>query len=202
MGPRSRSAWFAACALLIAGALLIAPRPAFACTPPPGGLPNYTAAQRTLDADVVLIGTVAALSNGPGIPGDTATIDVERYLKDSGPETLSVSGYGPSALCRSELQVGQRWIFYIVRDGQDTYRAYYKSQFDAVAPVSEQTVAEIEAAAAQLSPAIYLTWLSAEEVRIAPATTHEAAGRDAPPLSLATILLTLVGLVTVARRRP
>lgn len=57
---------FVACALtlviLVASVLLIEPLPAFACTQPPGGHPQYSVAERTQSAQVVLEGRVTAVA--------------------------------------------------------------------------------------------------------------------------------------------
>lgn len=199
----------AACCLAVACAALGAPRTAHACTPPPGGLPIYTPAERALSAEIVLVGTVDALSDGPGsIPGDTATIVVERYLKGAGPDPITVSGYGPSSICRSPVQAGQRYLFYIVGDGPDSYRAYYKSQFDAVDPPTAENIARIEAA---LANTLYLAWLASPAQAPEPGLTTggraaPAERAEAPALggltAAAGALLSLFGLVAVARRRP
>jgi hypothetical protein len=194
-----------ACLVLsIASALLIAPRPARACTPPPGGLPGYTAAERARDSDIVIVGTVTAVSDEPSsIPGDTATIDVERYLKGLGPDPITVSGYGPGSLCLSQVGPGNRLIFYIVRDGPDSYRAYYKSQFDAVAAPDAGTIAEIEAAVAATANRLYLVTLSspAGPAGSLPAALPSRGLLAGLPLPAAVGLLTLLGIVVVARRR-
>jgi hypothetical protein len=133
-------------------ALLLAPAPAYACTPPPGGLPRLTPADRTNRAQVVLEGTVSATSNteltGAPVP-DTATVDVVQYLKGSGPAQVTITGFGPSSLCRSEVQVGNRLIFYASGDPAQGLQAFYASQFDAVARPSPQVIAEITTAAGQ-----------------------------------------------------
>jgi hypothetical protein len=140
----------ALCAGLAAVAALVVPtpRPALACTPPPGGLPNISIAERTQASDLVVEGEVTALADADGIPGATATIQVRQYLKGSGPEQLTVTGYGPAALCRSDVQSGDVRVFYIVNDGMGGLRALYLSQFDAAAPATAFLISQVATAAA------------------------------------------------------
>lgn len=133
-------------ALLVAWCLLRAPRLVNACTPPPGGLPSYTTTDRTQAAPIVLEGTVIAMQEAfPQI----AVVQATRYLKGIGPETIAISGYGPTSVCLSPVSVGQAGIFYVSGDEATGYSAYYHSQFDAVAPNDPQTVEEVIAASGQ-----------------------------------------------------
>lgn len=125
-----------------------APRYALACTPPPGGLPEISIAERTQAADIVVEGQVTSLAEADGIPGATATIQVRQYLKGDGPEQLTVTGYGPASICRSEVVAGDIRVFYVVNDGAGGLRALYLSQFDAVAPATAFLISQVTAAAA------------------------------------------------------
>lgn len=199
MSRPARALHLVICLALLAGSLLAAPRPALACTPPPGGLPTYTAAERAQSSDIVIIGAVTELRESFGIPGETATIAVERYLKGDGPASLVVSGYGPGSICRSQLEVGARLIFYIVGDGAGGYRAYYKSQFDAVAAPEPATVAEIEAAVARPANQLYMPLANGAQ----PPAPPQAAAGAAGVVPLAALgLFALLGIVVAARRRP
>lgn len=199
MSRPARSLHLVICLALLAGALLAAPRPALACTPPPGGLPTYTPAERAQSSDIVALGTVSELRENFGIPGETATIAVERYLKGDGPEPIVVSGYGPGSICRSQLEVGARLIFYIVRDGAEGYRAYYKSQFDAVAAPEPATIAEIEAAVAGPASQLYMPLANGAQ----PSAAAQAAPGATGVVPLAALgLFALLGIVVAARRRP
>lgn len=124
--------------------------PAHACTPPPGGLPQFTPEERAAQAQLVLVGKVTAVSDGPGgIPGATATIAVREYLKGGGPAQISISGYGPSSFCRSPVYVGDVRVFYAMSDGAGGWLAFYLSQFDATAPVDGGIIPTISAATGQ-----------------------------------------------------
>lgn len=136
-----------ACLSAVAALFTPAPRYALACTPPPGGLPNISIAERTQASDIVVEGEVTALSDADGIPGATATIQVRQFLKGSGPEQLIVTGYGPESLCRSEVRTGDVRVFYIVNDGAGGLRALYLSQFDALAPATAFLMSQVRAAA-------------------------------------------------------
>ncbi len=138
----------------VALAALFAPTPrsALACTPPPGGLPTISIAERTQAADLVVEGQVIALADADGIPGATATIAVRQYLKGSGSDELTVTGYGPASVCRSEVQTDDVRVFYIVNDGAGGLRALYLSQFDAAAPATAFLMSQVSTAAAAPSP--------------------------------------------------
>ena len=133
---------------VLACALLALPQamPAFACTPPPGGLPNYTAADRTKVAPLVLEGTVIVVSVETTQVG---VVQVTRYFKGIGPQLIAIDNYGSSSVCRSEVSQGFQGIFYVSGDEVAGYHAYYLSQFDAIAPNDAQTVAEVIAASGQ-----------------------------------------------------
>lgn len=125
---------------------LIWPAPAFACTPPPGGLPHYSVADHVNAAPMVLEGVVIAVT-GPYYP-EAANIQVVQYLKGNGPSIVNVRGYGPSSVCLSSVSVGDHLLFYVGSD-QNGYYAFYLSQFDAVASADSQTIAEAAAAPGQ-----------------------------------------------------
>lgn len=137
--------WRGASLLLVAGLLRAAP--AWACTPPPGGLPSYTATDRTLAAPIVLEGTAIAVSGE--FYGQTAVVEVTRYFKGIGPQYIAISRYGPSSVCLSEITQNFTGVFYVSGDEATGYSAFYLSQFDALAPNDEATVTEIIAASGQ-----------------------------------------------------
>ncbi len=122
-----------------------------ACTPPAGGLPKFTVADRTEAAEIVLEGTVASLTDEDII---SATVDVQQYFKGQGPATVDISGFGPSSLCLSRVGTGDRLIFYARGDPSNGLSAHYLSQFDAVDRADAQTIAEVIAAVgqAQITP--------------------------------------------------
>lgn len=142
-----RRRWLWLGASLALGMWLLRPTPAWACTPPPGGLPSHTTTDRTLAAPIVAEGTVIAVSGE--FYDQTAVIFVTRYLKGIGPQYLAVSGYGPSSVCRSEITPNFTGVFYLRGDEATGYAAFYLSQFDALAPNDEATVSEIIAASGQ-----------------------------------------------------
>lgn len=121
--------------------------PAWACTPPPGGLPSYTATDRTLAAPIVVDGTVIAVSGE--FYDQTAVVLATRYLKGIGPQYLAIRGYGPSSVCRSEITQNFTGLFYLSGDEATGYAAFYLSQFDALAPNDEATLADVIAASGQ-----------------------------------------------------
>lgn len=128
--------------------LLVTPTPpVLACTPPPGGLPPYTVADRTNAAEVVVEGTIVALTDADDYGAiKTATVKVDLYFKGSGPAVVSIARFGPTSLCLSPVSVGQHWIFYTTGDASTGLTAHYLSQFDAVDPVTSDIVAQVIAA--------------------------------------------------------
>jgi len=132
---------------LVASAFSITPLPAFACTPPPGGLPTFTVADHVNAAAIVVEGVVTA-TTGQYYP-ETATLQVIQYIKGSGTPILVVDGYGPEGICLASVYVGDHAIFYIDTDQVGYYHALYLSQFDAAAPADSQTIVEAIAASGQ-----------------------------------------------------
>jgi hypothetical protein len=127
-------------------------RAVFACTPPPGGLPVYSAAERAEAAEIVLEGTVLDGSTEPGWPEEfvqIATVEVNQYLKGTGPEVVTIRGFGPTSVCLTPVQVGDHKIFYASGDPAQELRAHYLSQFDAAESPNPETIAEITAAVGQ-----------------------------------------------------
>ena len=127
--------------------LVMPTRPALACTPPPGGLPPYTVADRTNAAKVVLEGTIVALTDADDYGAiKIATVDVQRYFKGGGPAVVRIANFGPGALCLSSVSVGQHWIFYATGDPSTGLIAHYLSAFDAVDPPTPNNAAQVIAA--------------------------------------------------------
>lgn len=141
--------------------ILAVPAPsALACTPPPGGLPSYTVADRVNAAEVVLEGTIVALTDeNDYFAIKTATVAVDRYFKEIGPVIVTIAHFGPSSLCLSEVSVGQRWIFYTTGDPATGLTAHYLSQFDAVDPATPEVIAQVIAAAGHNPVPPYGYWI-------------------------------------------
>lgn len=171
---------------LIFGLLgLIPVAPAQACTPPPGGLPSYTVADHVQAAPVVLEG-VASYTTFLNF-SISATVQVVQYIKGSGPATVEISGFGDSSVCLVNVNTGDHLIFLASGDpASGQLQAYYLSQFDAVLPADEQTVAEALTASDQdpiliasldsvLTQAAYTATPSIDETALV-ATAYAAAG--------------------------
>jgi len=141
-----RRVWLGWLGLVVVGTWLLWPRPAWACTPPPGGLPAYTATDRTMAAPIVLEGLVVSVS---GVNYQTAVIQVTRYFKGIGPQLIAVSNYGPNSMCLSSVYLGQTGVFYITGDEAHGYAAFYLSQFDAVDPNEASLTDEVIKASGQ-----------------------------------------------------
>lgn len=135
--------------LLLNMILMLATPPlsVMACTPPAGGLPPYAVADRTNAAEVVVEGTIIALTDAGNYGAiKTATVEVQRYFKGNGPAVVNIARFGPGSLCLSQVSIGQHWIFYTTGDPKTGLTAHYLSQFDAVDPATPDNVAQVIAA--------------------------------------------------------
>lgn len=130
---------------------------AFACTPPIGGHPISTVAERTNQADMVFEGIVTDHSSDYHY---TATISVVRYFKGSGSQTLLIGPYGSSALCLQEATIGGRYIFYANGDPAGPLQASYIGTKALDSPDND-TVSEIIATTEHhpVSPIGEVYWL-------------------------------------------
>jgi hypothetical protein len=200
--------------LLWTVAVLAVTHTAHACTPPPGGLPSYTATDRTNAAPIVLEGTVIAVQLDPVSQTNIAVIEVKRYFKGIGPQFISVNRFGSTALCLSPISPTDTLIFYIQGDEVNGYSAFYLSQFDATARNDEATVNEVIAASGQEprtdfanyeggTPDAVLTQAAATQ--IGPALTARAIATPTPylgppssvplaPAPTSNVNLTLLGI--------
>jgi hypothetical protein len=104
---------------------------AHACTPPPGGLPNYTLTDRVNFAPIVLEARVISVDSN--LFPVTATIEVVQYFKGGGgPSTLTVTRFGDSTMCLSMVYEGDHIILFL--------EAFYASQFDAVTQATPENI--------------------------------------------------------------
>jgi hypothetical protein len=116
---------------LALGALVSHALPAYACTPPPDYVPA-SIAQRTTNADIVVLGVVESVEvESPA--SHIATIQVEEILKGEVASTVVVDGYGPDSICRSPVKPDDRLMFFIDRDSEGKLHAHYEMQIDATA---------------------------------------------------------------------
>lgn len=128
--------------------LALTTQTAWACTPPPGGLPHYTTADHVQAAPVVLEGVVSSTTFVNYYV--EATVQVVQYLKGQGPALVTISGFGDSSVCLSSVQAGDHLIFLASGDpASGGLQAFYLSQFDATLPADPQTLADAIAAAGQ-----------------------------------------------------
>lgn len=140
--------------LLIAALLLVCcgqPSAALACTQGPDPQPTpLPVAELVARADLLILGTVCVLADGPGgMPGATATVAVEEYLKGSGPASLSIGGFGPEGVCLAPVSVGARHLFAAVNDGAGGYRGLYLGQFKPALAPQPELLAAIRSALGQ-----------------------------------------------------
>lgn len=134
--------------LFLATILNWQPSPTFACEPlPPEQAAQATHTRRTESADIVLEGTITDTA-GRDFP-HTATVEVDRYYKGSGPAEVTITGFGEGSDCLSPVNEGDHLIFYATGDPAVTLDAYYLVGLDAVAAPDPEVIAEITAVAGQ-----------------------------------------------------
>ncbi|HEY1013180.1 MAG TPA: hypothetical protein VGE07_10785, partial [Herpetosiphonaceae bacterium] len=124
------------------------PAAALACTPPPGGPVVHTVAERVEAAQVVLEGTVTAVTEIGSRFNLVASVDVHRYFKETGGAQVRISNFGESAACRSPVRVGDRWIIFALPTpgGYGDFAAFYLDPHGALLPATEANIREVEAA--------------------------------------------------------
>jgi hypothetical protein len=151
-------------------ALFIPSQAAWACTPPPGGLPHYTTADHVKAAPVVFEGVVSSTTFVNYYV--QATVQVVQYLKGTGPAKLEISGFGDSSVCLSSVQDGDHLIFLTTGDPATAQlQTFYLSQFDATLPADPQTL--VEAIAASGQDPVTITSLDAAQTQAAYTVTPE-----------------------------
>ena len=114
---------------------------AFACTEPVGGHPSFSVAYRATHAGLVIMGTVITFTDD-GFEG-TVTIQVDSYLKGSGPAQLTIANFGTSALCLSQTPQSGTHLFFASGDTESgTVYARYFGAGDAVVPATAANISE------------------------------------------------------------
>ena len=83
---------------------LLRPEPAYACSTPPDYNQKSVIAYRVNFAQLVLAGKVISTTTVVTLPGNStpsiyppltmATVQVQRYFKGNGPETVTITGFG------------------------------------------------------------------------------------------------------------
>ncbi len=131
------------------------PRSAGACTRGPDPQPTpLPVAELVARADLLVLGTVSALADGAGgMPGATATVAVEAYLKGSGPASLTIGGFGPEGICLAPVSLGARYLFAAVPDGAGGYRGLYLGHFKPALTPQPELLAAVRAALGEQAPA-------------------------------------------------
>jgi len=122
--------------LCIAFSSLLAGPMAAACSPVPGATPKPIA-ERMDSASYVLQGVVTSVT------ADTATVDVQNYLKGEGGDTVQVSGFNTHS-CADFLEAGDEAIFFAEATAEGDLIAVYDGAFGSVRPASEEALQHIE----------------------------------------------------------
>lgn len=143
----SRALIVALCVSLLGAFGLLTAEPAFACTQPVGGHPVISVAERTQRTAIVLVGTVTAVAKAaPNTAFETATIEVQQYLKGTGGTTVQITGFGSSAMCLASVFAGQQYLFFAEPGAEGVFRARHFAFADAVASASSESIAQAQAA--------------------------------------------------------
>lgn len=148
-------------ALFVLPALLLtfmrSATPAYACTPPAGGLPVVTVADLAEEASIIFVAEVIqtqeiSTATPPGqqatpTPGDWppfgeekyALVQVEQYYLSNGPDQLSIGPFAYwYASCRQEIFPGERYIFFAKGDpNSGVVAAEYDYETAALPPSPE-----------------------------------------------------------------
>jgi hypothetical protein len=99
-------------------------------------------------ADLVLVGTVTGSSSDDPYLANYV-IQVEWYLKGSGPDAILMTGFGTGrGDCRNNIAIGERWVFFV--DGNPAtdevlHTSYVNMTYDAVAAADTDTLKAITA---------------------------------------------------------
>lgn len=108
---------------------------------------EVTAADYVTNADLIVIGTAVGASSTN--PYDAwYSIEVEEYLKGTGPQTIVSTGYGSGGGdCRSTVAIGERLLFFIKGNPQtdEVLYASYSMVYDAVFRPEERSINELVA---------------------------------------------------------
>jgi hypothetical protein len=140
----------------VAGLVLVAPAPAFACSCVGG-----SAAQFVEWADVVVVGEVTGITPPPQrevmSSGDPATYDVavDRVLAGKAGETVEVLSAVSGASCGLEgIEVGREYVIFAAYQdiGGEPTKELWASLCGGTAPASGSFVADVEAVTGSGSP--------------------------------------------------
>jgi hypothetical protein len=144
----------------------------------------YTIAERTHDADVVLVGEVVFPESSRNRA--SVTMRVEQYVKGTGPDSVIVTGFGDGPDCHMPVWAGDRWLIFARGRADEllTVGTYFD---EPVAAPNAENIAGARAAAGQ--------------VPIFPAAGRLATPPTAACWPAAALLLAALAGLTLARRR-
>lgn len=166
------------------------------------GTPSPSVTQRTIAAPIVLEGTVSAVAGNDLLA--VATVQVQQYIKGSGPSLVYISGYHKLWTlyeCADWVEVGAHAIFYAQRNpASGRLQTFLISPWPSTIPADSVYIREAIAAADQ-SPVTPLP-----ETEIAPimptllptqvvATSQAATAAQARTNSVLAILLLAIAVL-------
>lgn len=129
--------------LLLFSILWVRPVPVHGCTTTPEGTKAPTIAETAASVDIILLGTVTSLKEDAVTLFETAVVDVEHYLKGSGPEQVELEGFGPGSVCRFFVPEGARLIFFIHLSQDGTFNLNWQQAGGTVSTPTDSVLAEI-----------------------------------------------------------
>ncbi|MDY6783786.1 MAG: hypothetical protein SW833_14800, partial [Cyanobacteriota bacterium] len=120
-----RLQWLGAGLLAAIALSIAAAKPASACLPVPGSEP-MAIEQRVSQTPYVFDGTVTR------VDGAILTLQVNRYIKGQGPETVRLEGFNQHSCQEIITESGGRYLFFGEGAETGTWSAVYDGAFGAV----------------------------------------------------------------------
>ncbi len=121
--------------------------PVLACSPAEEAM-NLTLEDRVHNAPMILVGRVVqgyTTSYGGYEVNREVDVEVERYLRGTGPALVRISGFGDGADCLTPIQVGAYAVFFVEGNPDETLDAVYLGVHDATWNVNEENIETITA---------------------------------------------------------
>jgi hypothetical protein len=119
--------------------------PVFACTQPPVPPPTPTLNELVDNASLIFLGTVTDGTIGQDGVINQAVITLELSLKGQSAAQYTVDGFGRSSMCRIEISLGNRAIFFVQVDGTghafiQTFTAPTEDMLARIATITGQSI--------------------------------------------------------------
>jgi hypothetical protein len=183
---------------------LLSVRPAAACTPTvtPPGFAGFSIADHTNASQIIVEGTIRAVTKYESKPEDgyyilaedEASVQVYQYLKGSGSAAIKIKGFGQSTACLLQARVGDQGIFYAIKDSKGNL------WIRSTAGSNPATVAQIRVAAQQ-SPFVPIPSIVTIAISFAQSPFVERYGSLILVMALAVIAV-IASVAVIKLRHP